>query len=128
MQKRHTIIYWVATVWLSLAMVSSGIIQLIQREEDIADFLRLGYPAYFLSLIGVWKVLGTVAILVPGRPLVKEWAYAGFFFTMSGAVVSHLAMGDAITDWLPALLLSLLTLISWYFRPASRTLVPRLNS
>ena len=74
MSKRSKIIYWIATVWLSLGMTSSGIIQLLGLEEEIKFILDLGYPAYFLTLLGAWKILGVVAILVPKYPLVKEWA------------------------------------------------------
>lgn len=78
MKKRDKIIYWVATIWLSLGMVSTGIVQVIQMNEEVQKMNELGYPAYFLTLIGVWKLLGVVAVLVPKFPLIKEWAYAGF--------------------------------------------------
>ena len=82
MIKRNKIIYWIATIWLSLGMVSSGIVQLIHLKEEADLMTHLGYPLYFLTIIGVWKMLGVIAILVPKFPLVKEWAYAGFFFAM----------------------------------------------
>src|SRR5688572_4988561 len=94
MTKRNRIIYWIATVWLALGMTSTGIVQLMKIDEEVALMNRLGYPAYFLTIIGVWKLLGVIAILIPRFPLVKEWAYAGFVFTMSGAVFSHLIVGD----------------------------------
>ena len=121
MTKRNKIIYWIATVWLSLGMFSTGIVQLIQYEEGIEATLRLGYPAYFLTILGAWKLLGVGAILLPKLPLIKEWAYAGFFFSMSGAIFSHLAVGDPLGELFPPLLLLVLTVLSWYFRPASRT-------
>ncbi|QDH78631.1 DoxX family protein [Echinicola soli] len=120
MKKRNKIIYWIATVWLALGMVSTGIVQLIQMEEEVQMMGHLGYPVYLLTLLGVWKILGTVAVLVPKFPLVKEWAYAGFFFVMSGAVCSHLAVGDEPITLFGPLLLIVLTVISWYFRPAER--------
>lgn len=123
MSKRNKIIYWIATIWLSLGMTSSGIIQLLGMEEEIKFILDLGYPAYFLSLLGAWKILGVVAILVPKYPLVKEWAYAGFFFTASGAVYSHIAGGVDLSEIFPGLLLLALTIISWYFRPADRKII-----
>jgi uncharacterized membrane protein YphA (DoxX/SURF4 family) len=120
MTKRNKIIYWVATIWLSLGMLSTGIVQLIKMKEEVDMMEHLGYPLYFLPLLGVWKILGVVAVLVPGFPLVKEWAYAGFFFAMSGAVYSHIASGDdAIQSFGPVLLI-ILTVVSWYFRPAER--------
>ncbi len=123
MSKSRKIIYWVATVWLSLGMVSTAIVQLMKMKEEVDMMARLGYPLYFLTIIGIWKILGTLAVLVPGFPVVKEWAYAGFFFVSSGAIWSHVAMGDAITDILPPLLLLVLTVVSWYFRPAERKVV-----
>lgn len=121
MSKRNKIIYWIATLWLSLGMASTGIVQVLQLKEETEFVLLLGYPAYFLTIIGVWKLLGVVAVLVPRFPVVKEWAYAGFFFVSSGAFISQLAMGHtAIGDWFPAVLLLVLTIISWYYRPAGR--------
>ena len=120
MKKRDKIIYWVATIWLSLGMVSTGIVQLIRMEEEVAKITEMGYPTYFLTLLGVWKILGVLAILLPKFPLIKEWAYAGFFFAMSGAVFSHLAVGDPAVELFGPTLLIVLTVVSWYFRPADR--------
>jgi|SRR5690606_22558415 len=122
MSKRNKIIYWIATIWLSLGMLSSGIIQLLQQEEELENMARLGYASYFLLIIGVWKILGVIAVLVPKYPLVKEWAYAGFFFVMSGAIISHIAVEDPISEIFPPILLIILTVVSWYFRPESRKL------
>ncbi|GGD82601.1 hypothetical protein GCM10011514_53350 [Emticicia aquatilis] len=122
MGKRNKIIYWVATVWLSLGMVSTGIVQLIKMKEEADMMAHLGYPLYFLTLLGVWKILGVVAVLLPKFPLLKEWAYAGFFFSMSGAVYSHIASGDAAKELFGPVLLLILTAVSWYFRPADRKL------
>jgi len=120
MSKRNRIIYWIATVWLSLGMLSSGIVQLINMQEEVDNITRMGYPVYFLTIIGIWKILGVVAILIPRFPLLKEWAYAGFFFTASGAAFSHAASGDPVTELFPALLIITLIVVSWYFRPADR--------
>jgi uncharacterized membrane protein YphA (DoxX/SURF4 family) len=120
MKKRNKIIYWIATIWLGLGMVSTGAVQLLKVEAEVTMMQQLGYPLYFLTILGIWKILGTVAVLIPKFPLLKEWAYAGFFFAMSGAIFSHIASGDdAITLFGPMLLL-VLTIISWYFRPAER--------
>ena len=123
MKKRDKIIYWGTTVWLSLGMVSTGIVQLIQMEEEVQKMNTLGYPSYFLTIIGVWKILGVIAVLVPKFPLVKEWAYAGFFFLMSGAIFTHLAVGDEAVEYFGPALLLVLTVVSWYFRPADRKLI-----
>ncbi len=120
MAKRNKIIYWIATAWLSLGMLSTGIVQLMKIEAEVKMMNVLGYPLYFLSLLGVWKILGVIAVLIPRFPLLKEWAYAGFFFAMTGAVYSHLAVADeAISLFGPSLLL-VLTIVSWYFRPGNR--------
>ena len=124
MSKRNKIIYWVSTIWLALGMVSTGIVQLSKMDEEVEMFTRLGYPRYLLTILGIWKLLGVVAVLIPKFPLIKEWAYAGFFFMMSGAVLSHLINGDeAVTLFGPTLLL-ILAGVSWYFRPAGRRLIP----
>lgn len=119
---KNLIIYWIATVWLSLGMISSGIIQLLQTPEEVEFINNLGYPTYLLLWLGVTKILAVIAILVPKYPLVKEWAYAGLFFMMTGAIYSHIANGDVWTAILPGLLLVILTVVSWYFRPADRKL------
>ena len=124
MSKKNKIIYWVATIWLSLGMASTGIVQLTQMKEEVDMFARLGYPAYLLTILAVWKLLGVVTVLIPKFPLLKEWAYAGFFFTMSGAIVSHFFVGDDAKEFFGPALLLVLTVVSWYFRPAERKLVP----
>lgn len=118
--KRDKIIYWISTGWLSLGMISTGIVQLIQMDEEVAKMAELGYPAYFLLIIGAWKLAGVAAILIPKFPLLKEWAYAGFFFTMSGAIGSHLAVGDELIEFFGPSLLLVLCAVSWYFRPTDR--------
>lgn len=122
MTKRNKIIYWVATVWLAVAMIASGIQQIFTIGGFVEIMERLGFPTYFSVILGVWKTAGVVAILIPKFPLLKEWAYAGFFFVMSGAIVSHHAVGDeAIELFAPTFLLTL-TVVSWYFRPTDRKL------
>lgn len=130
MTKAGKIIYWISTVWLSLGMLSTGIVQLFKLEGEksvappgVYGITKLGYPVYFLTILGVWKLLGVIALLIPGFPLLKEWAYAGFFFIMSGAIFSHIASGNAVKEIFPSLLLLVLTLTSWYFRPADRKLI-----
>jgi len=123
MTKRNKIIYWIATGWLSLGMLSTGIVQLLKMKEEVDMFAHLGYPLYLLTILGVWKMLGVIAVLIPKFPLLKEWVYAGFFFAMSGAVFSHLAAGDSAKEFFGPTLLIVLTLVSWYFRPADRKIV-----
>ena len=123
MTKRNNIIYWIATAWLSLGMLSTGITQLLNMKEETDFIINMGYPSYFLTILGLSKILGVIILLIPKFPLLKEWAYAGFFFTMSGAVFSHFASGNSISEIFPALLLLVLTVVSWYFRPANRKLL-----
>jgi uncharacterized membrane protein len=120
MTKTNKIIYWIATGWLALGMLSSGIVQLLRVKEEVEMMTHLGYPLYFLTILGVWKMLGIVAVLIPKYPVVKEWAYAGFFIAMSGAIISHAAAGDGAKEFFGPVLLLVLTVVSWYFRPADR--------
>jgi len=126
MTKRNKIIYWVATIWLALGMLSTGLVQLLKTKEGqggLDMITHLGYPQYLLTMLGIWKFLGVIVLLVPKLPLLKEWAYAGFFFIMSGAIFSHIASGDGMNEVFPSLLLLILTIASWYFRPADRKVI-----
>ena len=126
MTKRNKIIYWIATIWLALGMVSTGVVQLIKTREGqggVDMITHLGYPTYLLTIIGIWKILGVIALVIPRNPLLKEWAYAGFFFIMTGAIFSHIALGDPAAELIPSLLLLVLTITSWYFRPADKKII-----
>jgi hypothetical protein len=118
--RRNKIIYWVTTIWLALGMSSTGIVQLIRMEEEVLNFTNLNYPVYLMTIIGIWKLLGVVAILIPKYPILKEWAYAGFFFAMSGAIISHLVIADEVVPFFGPALLLLLTIVSWFFKPEDR--------
>jgi uncharacterized membrane protein len=120
MNKSRNIFYWVVTAFLALGMTAGGVQQLLQIGGYNEIVASLGYPRYMLSIIGTWKLLGVIAILVPGFPMVKEWAYAGFFFVMSGAFLSHLIMGQGMLEAMPSLTLMIATVLSWYLRPANR--------
>ena len=113
-------LYWIVTIFLAFGMLAGGLQQLLQIGGYNEIIEQLGYPPYLLPILGVWKLLGVIVILVPKFPLVKEWAYAGFFFVMSGASISHLAAGQPFTEALPSLVLLLMTILSWYSRPANR--------
>tara|TARA_R110002020_G_scaffold379276_1_gene590443 strand:+ start:686 stop:1099 length:414 start_codon:yes stop_codon:yes gene_type:complete len=120
MKKSIKIAYWVFTLWLALGMASTGVVQVLHLENETALMHGLGYPDYLLTLLGGWKILGVVAILIPRRPLIKEWAYAGMFFTMSGALFSHLVADSPPAETFPSVLLLALTVTSWSLRPADR--------
>lgn len=123
MTRRNKIIYWIATIWLAAGMLAGGLQQAFRVGGYNGIITHLGYPMYLLTILGIWKILGVIAILVPGFRLLKEWAYAGFFFVMTGAALSHIAMGDGIKEIYPSLTLLLLTVVSWYFRPTNRKII-----
>src|SRR5215475_11330364 len=130
MTKRNKIIYWISTIWLASGMLATGTLQLFKVKAEgsvsppgVDGITHLGYPVYLLTILGVWKILGVVALLIPKYPLLKEWAYAGFFFAMSGAIFSHIAVSDPIKEIIPASILLIMTVLSWYFRPANRKIV-----
>jgi hypothetical protein len=124
MTKRNKYIYWVATLWLALGMVSTAIVQLLYMKGEVEKTsLNLGYPLYMLTILGVWKLMGVLAVLLPKLALLKEWAYAGFFFIMTGAIISHLAVGEGAREIFGPALLLILTVVSWNFRPADRKLI-----
>ena len=123
MTRRNKIIYWISTIWLALGMLSTGVVQLFKQKADVDQITHLGYPVYLLTILGVWKILGVVAVLIPKFPRLKEWAYAGFFFAMTGAAISHIVSRDSVKEILPSLLLLILTVVSWYFRPENRKLI-----
>ena len=123
MEKRKLIWYWIITAILSFCIFSGGLAQALQLKEVVQGFKPLGYPTYFISLIGTWKMLGIIAILAPKFKLLKEWAYAGIFFTMTGAVISHIASNDVSAQIIAPVVLAVFTVLSWYLRPADRKIV-----
>jgi len=123
MEKRKTLWYWIFTIILSFCIFSGGLAQAMQVKGVVEGFKPLGYPIYFISLIGIWKMLGIIAILIPGFKLLKEWAYAGIFFVMSGAVISHIASSDVSVQIIAPFLLAIFTVLSWYLRPADRKII-----
>jgi uncharacterized membrane protein YphA (DoxX/SURF4 family) len=121
-EKVKTIAYWTTTILGPASFVIGGVLNLTQTEEVVATMNHLGYPVYFASILGLWKLLGAIAIVVPGFPRLKEWAYAGFFFDLTAAAVSRAAVGDSAADIIAPLVFLALVLASWALRPASRTL------
>ena len=101
-------------------MTAGGTQQMLQIGGYNEIVTKLGYPLYLLSIIGAWKILGVITILILKCPLMKEWAYAGFFFALSGAAISHIAVRQSFTEAMPSLFLLLITVLSWYFRPIDR--------
>jgi uncharacterized membrane protein YphA (DoxX/SURF4 family) len=114
--------YWIATLVVAFIFVSSGICYVIGLPDVVAGVLHLGYPRYFVTLLGFWKVLGGVAVLLPGFPRLKEWAYAGMIFDLTGAAFSSTAIGNAWWHILAPLSVALVVAASWALRPRDRVL------
>ena len=117
-------VYWLATLAVAGELGLGGIWDIARLPYVLDLVTHLGYPSYFLVLLGSWKVLGALAVLVPGRPVLKEWAYAGAIFTYTGAIISHLTTGYALGEVGLLTALTILTALSWALRPPSRR-VPR---
>jgi uncharacterized membrane protein YphA (DoxX/SURF4 family) len=122
MTRNRTIAYWGATGLLALAFAAGGAMDLSRSPDVEAAMAHLGYPVYLATLLGVWKLLGAAAVLAPRLPRLKEWAYAGMFFDLSGAAVSHAASGDPAGKVLTPVVLIGLVAASWALRPAARRL------
>ncbi len=120
--KTRIIGYWVATGLVAFAFLAGGLTDLSHSPQVTEAIGKLGYPAYFLTILGVWKVLGAAAILAPRTPRLKEWAYAGIAFDLTGAAASHLASGDPTGKIVTPLVIFGIAVASWALRPASRTL------
>lgn len=119
---RRAIAYWVTTSLVAFAIGSGGIADFLRIQPVVEGMTQLGYPVYFCVILGIWKVLGAFAVLAPGLPRLKEWAYAGIVFDLTGAAASHFAVGDEPTKLIAPIILTLLTFASWYLRPVSRRL------
>ena len=120
--KLKSVSYWVITGIVAFCIGSGGAAELARLPGNVEGLVHLGYPVYFATIIGFWKVLGAIAILVPGFPRLKEWAYAGIFFNMTGAAATGLFVSAAAWHVIVDLVLTALTIASWALRPASRRL------
>jgi uncharacterized membrane protein YphA (DoxX/SURF4 family) len=120
--KLKHIAYWVTTILGPASFVIGGVLNLAQSEQAVSTLQHLGYPAYFAAILGLGKLLGAVAIVAPGVPRLKEWAYAGFFFDLTAAAISRAAVGDSAADIIAPLGFLALVLASWALRPPNRRL------
>ncbi|HEY5314041.1 MAG TPA: DoxX family protein [Pirellulales bacterium] len=118
----RAIAYWAATVLVVFSLGSGGVADVLRIPAVVEGMTHLGYPIYFCVILGVWKVLGAVALLIPRTPRLKEWAYAGTVFDLTGAAASHLAVGDDAGKLVAPIVLTILALVSWALRPAARRL------
>jgi len=131
--KAKSIIYWAATILVAVPIGSGGVAQVAHLQQNVDGFVRvLGYPLYFVTVLGVWKVLGAITILAPGFPRLKEWAYAGIFFDLTGAAASWAAVGGSGETFhiLAPLIIAGFAVVSWALRPEGRrigVLLPATN-
>jgi uncharacterized membrane protein YphA (DoxX/SURF4 family) len=114
--------YWSTTVIIGFVWISGGVADLVRFPDTLAGMVQIGYPPYVLTILGFWKILGAIAILAPRFPRLKEWAYAGTFFELSGAVASHAFSGSSVSHLIWPGLFAVCTVTSWALRPPSRTI------
>lgn len=119
--RTRRIIYWTTTILIAFSIASGGAAQLFGARENVEGIVRLGYPAFFLTIIGFWKLLGGIAIVIPRFRLVKEWAYAGIVFDLSGAAVSNAVSGMPVWHVMAPLVLTAITIVSWILLPSARS-------
>lgn len=115
-------LYVFSTLGVAVAFTFGGLADVLHVQYADQTMTHLGYPEYFTTLIGCWKILGVVAVIVPGFERVKEWAYAGMFFDTTGAALSHAALGDGAAQLLPPVFVCGLVVASWASRPEDRKL------
>ncbi|MEQ8471757.1 MAG: DoxX family protein [Marinoscillum sp.] len=118
------IIYWIVTAITAIAFLIPGVGNLLHLAHFSQDMLQLGYPVYFSTILGIWKILGAIAIILPGLKRLKEWAYAGMLFDLTGASFSRISVQDDLIMVITPLIICLAAFSSWYLRPANRKLSP----
>lgn len=118
--KGKLIAYWITTVLVAVGYAMAGIIYLQRGPDIVAGAAALGYPLYFMVMLGVWKLLGAVAILLPRTPVIKEWAYAGMFINLTGAAISNYISGRPASEIISPLVNLVLVIASYLLRPKSR--------
>jgi len=124
-ERNRAIVYWLSTAILAVELLVGGVWDVLMLPQVREVIHRVGYPVYFLVILGVWKFLGSIAIIIPRFPRLKEWAYAGVVFNLTGALASNLASGVTDAGTLAYLLLMMgVTATSWAQRPASRRNFP----
>jgi uncharacterized membrane protein YphA (DoxX/SURF4 family) len=121
-QKIKIVAYWVTTIFGPASFIMGGFLFSTRNAQITATLSHLGYPIYFASILGAWKVLGAIAVVIPRLPRLKEWAYAGFFFDLTSAAASRFFVGDGVTDILAPIGFLALVIASWALRPESRKL------
>jgi heme/copper-type cytochrome/quinol oxidase subunit 3 len=118
------IAYWIITVLFALFMAMGGYIDFAPSPEIAKEIAKTGYPLFFFKILGFWKMLGGLALLLPKTPRLKEWAYAGFFFNLTGASATHVFLGDPLPQVIVPLVALGIGSASYILRPADRRLTP----
>ena len=116
------IAYWVATGAVAAAFAVPGVANLARAPHIAQDMAHLGYPIYFMTILGAWKILAAVAVLAPRLPRLKEWAYAGMIFDLTGAAISRAVAHDGPVMIIVPLLIAGVVIASWALRPEERVL------
>jgi hypothetical protein len=119
--------YWVVTGLLAVLMLAAAVPDLLRSPPAVGIFRHLGYPVYLLPFLGTAKVLGVLAVIIPGFTRLKEWAFAGLIFDVVGALYSHLSVGDPISAWTPSVI-ALVLVGSSYFLHHRRSPVSLVSS
>jgi len=117
--RSKAILYWAATTIIVLQSLTGAFMDLTKNPDFVNVFTQLGYPLYLLTILGVWRILGAIALVVPKLPRLKEWAYAGLIFDFTGAGFSHAFIGDVTGSIFPFVFAGI-TFASWAFRPTDR--------
>jgi len=120
--KKKNLFYWITTIISSVAFLIPGIGNLLHIPHFAKDMLHLGYPIYFPTILGAWKIAGAMAIVLPNLKRLKEWAYAGMIFDLTGASFSRISSHDEIITVVVPLFIATVVFSSWSLRPENRKL------
>jgi uncharacterized membrane protein len=119
--KLKSTLYWTSTALIAVAFATTGVLNLIENDHILTDMLHLGYSPYFMKILGFWKIMGAIAILLPKTIRLKEWAYAGMLFDLTGAAFSRMSLGDPVEMVIIPSLIAGLVITSWASRPVSKS-------
>ena len=118
--RTRNIAYWITTILGPFSFVIGGVLNLLRTDDVMVNMAHLGYPPYFATILGFWKLAGAITVVLPGLPRLKKLAYAGFFFDLTGAAASHALVGDGFGQIVAPLVFLALVCASYELRPASR--------
>lgn len=121
---KKTLGYWSATALTAFVYLVGGTVDVMRPPFLIEEIAHLGFPAYFMVILGTWKILGGIVVLLPRMPIVKEWAYAGMTINLTGAAIAHAVVGDPPGEIATPLVILAIVATSWALRPADRVVRP----